>query len=104
AVEGSFRWRVQLREHARDGSAAAGSGQTANEYVVAGSGKLGAHLQRAQCAFLADEAFPELRLRGGFERDARKLAPPAQFGRRKFRVLWCGLGGRSEEHTSELQS
>ena len=70
---------MQLFDHARDRAAAAGAGKSADKYVVAGRGQFDAHLQRAQRALLADKSFAQFGLRGGFERNARRIAPPAQF-------------------------
>ena len=55
AIRGRFGLRMELLDHVRDRAAAAGAGQSANEDVVARSGKLDAHFQCAQRALLADE-------------------------------------------------
>ncbi len=92
AVERFFGPRdASFSNHAGDGSAAAGTGEAANEHVVAGRGKLHAHFQRAQSAVLADEAFAQFGLRGGFKGNARQLAAPAQFGGRQLRMRGRGL-------------
>src|SRR5258708_37826034 len=83
---------MKLFNHARDGSTAAGARQSAHKNVVTGSGKLRAHLQRAQCALLSDEPFAQFRLRGGFEGDARELALPPQFRRGKLHGIRDTLG------------
>ena len=59
---------MQFLNHLRDRAAAARSRQSAHENVVARRRKLHAHFQRTQRAFLPDEAFAQLRLRGCLKR------------------------------------
>ena len=88
AVQGFLGRRMEFFDHAGNRSAAAGAGQSANEYVVAGGGELHAHFQSAQSAFLPDKSFARIGLCRCFERDPRKLTPPAQLCRDKLRRLW----------------
>src|SRR5438874_8116976 len=82
-----FPYTTLFRSHARDCSAAAGARQSANKHVVARGGELHAHFQSAQRALLPNESFSWIGLRGGFERNARKLTPPAQLCSSKLRWL-----------------
>ena len=93
AVERLFGGRMKLFDHAGDGSAAAGSGQPAHKNVVTRGGKLHAHLQRTQRAFLPNEALSQLGLRSGFKRDARKLTRPPQFRYGKLHRFRGRFGG-----------
>src|SRR5262249_54966936 len=52
AVERFLGGRMKLLDHVSDGAAATGARQSANKDVVAGGGKLDAHLQGAQGALL----------------------------------------------------
>ena len=91
AIRRRLALRAHVFDHAHDHSAAARAGKPANEKIVAGRGQLHAHAQRAQRALLPHIVRRGLDLRGRVERNARRIAVPAEFFRRQARVFWIGI-------------
>src|SRR5712671_1509830 len=91
AVQRSLGLRMQLFNHVRNRSAAAGPRQPAHKYVVSRRRKLHAHLQRPQRTFLSDETFAQFRLCRRLKRQSRRLTPPPQLFRRQLRMHSSGL-------------
>ena len=92
AVGRGLRLRMHLLDHAHDHAAAAGAGKAADEEVVAGSGELDAHAQRAQRAVLPEVVRGGLDIGRRLERNAGRIATPAQFFRRQARVIRLRFG------------
>ncbi len=88
AIGSRLTLRVQPFDHADDHAAAAGTGKSADEKVVAGGGEFHAHAQGAECAFLPGITGRRRHFGGSLKRNGGGIAAPAKFFRRQSGVFW----------------